>query len=124
MTDGCSEARYGWGSDFPEFRGAAATVIIGQLEQFLKDASGSQVRAWKDYVPKLQHEVEEVLQEDQDASRYWAILEYELPMESRRPDCLLLAKGAVLVLELKLGPRPEGGRGVDHPAAATAGRGV
>jgi len=101
VADDCSTARFGWGSDFPEFRGTAATVIIGQLEQFLKGSSESQVRAWKDYVPKLQSEVEEVLEADQDASRYWAILEYELPMESRRPDCILLAKGAVLVLELK-----------------------
>ena len=101
MTGDYSEARFGWGSDFPEFRGTASNVIIGQLEQFLKDASGSQVRAWQDYVPKLQSEVEEVLREDQEALHYWAILEYELPMESRRPDCILLAKGAVLVLELK-----------------------
>lgn len=101
MTDDCSEARFGWGSDFPEFRGTAAGVIVGQLEQFLRDSSESQIRAWKDYVPKLQSEAGEVLQQDRDAAHYWAILEYELPMESRRPDCIILAKGAVLVLELK-----------------------
>jgi len=101
MADESTEARFGWGSDFPEFRGTAAAVIIGRLEQFLKDSSGSQVRAWEEYVPKLQHEVGEVLDDDRDARRYWAVLEYELPMESRRPDCILLARGAVLVLEVK-----------------------
>lgn len=101
MGNSSDEARFGWGSDFPEFKDTAATVIVSHLGRFLQNVSESQTLAWEDYVPKLQHEVDEVLQADSDASRYWAILEYELPMESRRPDCILLAKGAVLVLELK-----------------------
>ena len=36
-----------------------------------------------------------------EASEYSAILEYELPLEFRRPDVLFLAGGGVLVLELK-----------------------
>ncbi len=35
------------------------------------------------------------------AADYSAILEYELPMERRRPDVIFLASGAVLVLEVK-----------------------
>ena len=35
------------------------------------------------------------------APGYGAILEYRLPLEERRPDVVLLADGAVLVLELK-----------------------
>jgi hypothetical protein len=106
MGNSADEARFGWGSDFPEFKGTPAAVIVSHLGRFLQDVSESQTLAWEDYVPKLQHEVDEVLQEDSDANRYWAILEYELPMESRRPDCILLAKGAVLVLELKGKARP------------------
>ncbi len=101
MKDQKPEARFGWGSNFPDFSDAAPAEIVGKLERFLRDVSESQARAWKDYVPRLQREVDEVIQVDEDASRYWAILEYELPMESRRPDCILLARGAVLVLELK-----------------------
>ncbi len=35
------------------------------------------------------------------ASEFSAILEYVMPMESRRPDCVFLIDGAVVVLELK-----------------------
>lgn len=101
MNDRGAEARYGWGSSFPDFSGASPALIVHELEEFLREVSVSQTRAWKEYVPKLQREVDEVIEADDDAGRYWAILEYELPMESRRPDCILLAGGAVLVLELK-----------------------
>jgi len=49
----------------------------------------------------LQNEVNEILLRDQLAAKYVAILEYELPMDLRRPDVILLIAGAVVVLELK-----------------------
>ena len=98
---GNDEARYGWGSDFPTFRGTPARVIRGRLESFIRDASQGQIRAWDESIPPLQREVEEVLRVNEEAAAYGAILEYELPMESRRPDVILLAKGAVVLLELK-----------------------
>ncbi len=39
--------------------------------------------------------------------QYTAILEYELPIESRRPDVMLLVNGAVVVLELKGKTEPD-----------------
>jgi hypothetical protein len=45
--------------------------------------------------------VREVVQYDGRAREYWAVLESELPMESRRVDVIFLARGAVVVLELK-----------------------
>jgi hypothetical protein len=42
-----------------------------------------------------------VLQRDAGASEYTAILEYSLPMESRRPDVIFLLRPTVMVLELK-----------------------
>jgi hypothetical protein len=94
-------AQYGWGSDFPKFCGTPARLVRGQLEDFVKDFSGSQLRAWDESIPELQDEIREVMHLDQYAKEYWAVLEYELPMESRRIDVLLLARGAVVVLELK-----------------------
>jgi len=76
-------------------------VIRGRLESFIRDASQGQIRAWDESIPPLQREVEEVLRVNEEAAAYGAILEYELPMESRRPDVILLAKGAVVLLELK-----------------------
>ncbi len=65
------------------------------------DASESQVRAWRDSIPALQREGQQLLVHERSAPTYGTILEYELPMESRRPDCVLLVDGAVVVVELK-----------------------
>lgn len=94
-------ARFGWESNFPIFSEAEPRVVRVRLEEFLADVSESQVLAWDDSIPKLQHEVGEVVILDDLAGAYTAILEYELPLESRRPDVVLLVSGAVVVLELK-----------------------
>ncbi len=94
-------ARYGWESDFPGFADASSIDVRKKLKHFISDASPAQERAWSNSIPQLQDEVEEVLIRNQLAKHYSAILEYELPMESRRPDALLLVGGGVLVIELK-----------------------
>jgi len=95
------QARYGWGSNFPTFSRTPARVIRGKLEAFLRDAGEKQIRAWDESIPPLQREVDEVLAVHEEASAYSTILEYELPLESRRPDVVLLARSAVIILELK-----------------------
>lgn len=99
MTE--NRARYGWESDFPEFTSTAPGEIRKRLQSFVSDASPEQIRAWSDSIPPLQREVDEVLVRDSLAHKYSAILEYELPLESRRPDVLLLVGEGVLVIELK-----------------------
>lgn len=94
-------ARYGWESDFPTFRSAPPAHIRERLADFVVDASPEQLRAWSDSIPPLQREVAEVVLRDQLALQYSAILEYELPMESRRTDVLLLVGAGVMVVELK-----------------------
>ena len=79
-------ARYGWESDFPDFADASSIDVRKQLRHFVSDASPEQERAWSSSIPQLQDEIEEVLLRNQLARDYSAILEYELPMESRRPD--------------------------------------
>jgi len=98
MTD---RARTGWESSFSEFREAQPKRIRERLVAFIKDASTEQIRAWDDAIPPLQTEVSEVLVRDELARHYSAILEYELPMESRRPDVILLVGSGVMVIELK-----------------------
>ena len=102
-----ARARYGWQSDFPTFSETETEVVRISLEKFLADVSESQVFAWDESIPKLQHEVGEVVVLDDLAATYTAILEYELPLESRRPDVVLLVSGAVVVLELKGKSEPE-----------------
>jgi hypothetical protein len=101
------QSAHGWSSDFPRFSETPAPYIRQSLLDFLAVASAEQVRAWDESIPPLQLEVSEVLDQDAEARSYTAILEYQLPMESRRPDVILLMGGAVLVLELKSKSRPE-----------------
>lgn len=102
-------SRSGWESDFPAFKSAQPADVRKRLEAFIADASPEQVRAWRDSIPPLQREVEKTLVRDVLAAHYSAILEYELPMESRRPDVVLLVGDGVLVVELK---------GKEHPSQA------
>jgi hypothetical protein len=94
-------ARYGWASSFKDFRGTPPSVVRGSLADFIRDASPEQVRAWDESIPPLQGEVAELIDADERASEFSAILEYELPLEFRRPDVVFLSNGSVYVLELK-----------------------
>ncbi len=94
-------ARYGWASSFQQFREASPVEIRGSLSDFLRTVSAEQVRAWDESIPPLQGEVDELIASDPAASDFSAILEYELPLEFRRPDVIFLSNGSVYVLELK-----------------------
>lgn len=95
------DPRCGWNSKFPRFRSTSPKFIRESLAAYVKDAGPEQVRAWDDSIPPLQNEVGEILQTDTAAPGYFTILEYSLPMESRRTDVIFLAKSSVVVLELK-----------------------
>jgi hypothetical protein len=100
------DPRCGWNSKFPHFRSTSPRFIRESLSAYVKDAGHEQVRAWDISIPPLQHEVAEILQIDTAAPNYSTILEYTLPMESRRTDVIFLAKSSVVVLELKGKLRP------------------
>lgn len=91
----------GWASDLRRFQETPAPYISQSLQAFVRDASLQQVRAWDDSLPRLQREAAELTGRVVEAEGYSAILEYQLPMEARRPDVVLLLGGPVLVLELK-----------------------
>jgi len=94
-------ASRGWDSDFPEFTGASRDAIMTSLQKLVGDASEEQLRAWRESIPPLQSEAEEVLSDNTQAKGYSAVLEYVLPLDARRPDCVFLIEGSVLVLEMK-----------------------
>lgn len=100
------DPRCGWNSKFPQFRSAPPKYIRESLASYVRDAGPEQVRAWDDSIPPLQNEVGEILQTDPASPDYFTILEYSLPMESRRTDVIFLAKGSIVVLELKGKLRP------------------
>lgn len=100
------EAQRGWDSDFVRFASTPSAAIVAKLKRFVDDASLEQVRAWDDSIPRLQNEVDEVRKLREPAGRYTAILEYELPLESRRADAIFLLRESVVVIELKGKSRP------------------
>ena len=96
-----NSANFGWNSDFPTFRDSHSSSIRQSLNDFVTDASPAQIYAWDESIPLLQTEVSELLNKSSLAKKYETILEYELPMESRRTDAIFLTAGGVLVIELK-----------------------
>jgi len=104
--DSVAEARRGWDSDFVRFAATPSNAIVAKLRAFLSGASVEQVRAWDDSIPRLQTEVTQVREVHEEAARYTAILEYELPLESRRADAIFLLRESVVVIELKGKSRP------------------
>ncbi len=97
---------FGWQSAFPEFRAAAPRVVRTSLLDFIQDATKEQIRAWDESIPLLQREAGEVIDAESRGKEFTAILEYRLPLESRRPDCVVLLLGPVVVVELKGKDRP------------------
>ena len=76
-------------------------MIREKLCQYIVNPSPQQVRAWDESIPPLQREAAEIIDLNGEAKDYSAILEYELPMEARRPDVIILANGTIVVLECK-----------------------
>lgn len=101
MTEDTLYDRYGWQSTLGQFSRAESRVVRLQLQRFVSDASTEQVRAWDQAIPWLQRECRELEDRDPTAREYTAILEYQLPRDSRRPDVIVLERGCVAVLELK-----------------------
>jgi len=93
--------RYGWQSDLHTFSGSEPKVVRLHLQNFISDASPEQLRAWDQSIPWLQRECRALTARDSAANEYTAILEYELPRDSRRPDVIVLERGCVAVLEIK-----------------------
>ena len=98
MTAG---ARRGWDSTFPEFGSAPRSKVLSELRREFPESSPQEIESWRRNVPQLQREVSEVVRIQTDALDFTAVMEYELPMESRRADVVLLVGAAVVVLELK-----------------------
>ncbi|MEI7481638.1 MAG: DNA/RNA helicase domain-containing protein [Elusimicrobiota bacterium] len=96
-----SHLRCGWESELGVLVTSDRALVIRSLENFVQDASASQKTAWKDEVKILQSAGGAALAADTNATVYHSILEYQLPLESRRPDVVLLENGNVLVIEFK-----------------------
>ena len=101
MQHSDEQAYRGWNSSFREFQNTSNSVILNSLRRHYPESSESQVTTWRRTVPKLKQEISEVVQIDAGFTSFTAVLEYQLPMESRRADAVLLLNDGVMVIELK-----------------------
>ena len=75
--------------------------MLTALRSSYPESTSSEDRSWTVNIPLLQKEVRQSMQVDQSIRTCTAVLEYQLPMELRRPDAVLLVRGGVVILELK-----------------------
>jgi hypothetical protein len=75
--------RYGWQSDLETFSKSEPRVVRLRLQEFVRDASPEQLRAWDQSVPMLQRECRELTARDASACGARQ-LEYELPRDFQR----------------------------------------
>lgn len=99
--------RYGWQGTVDEFQALSWAALEPPLSShhqacMLAPPSASQVHAWRSSHELLKEQLTAVLRSDQRAAQWHLVLEYELPRErGRRPDVVVLADGAIIVLEFK-----------------------
>lgn len=92
----------GYNGSFKAFLEASASDIVKNLKQFVPDAGKSQARAWLDSIRLLQRSINTLCTQHPHLwNEAFVILEYHVPLESRRIDSLLLVRGSVVVIEFK-----------------------
>ncbi len=92
----------GYSGSFKAFVDDDSSKIIEHLKAFVPDAGESQIRAWRDSIKVLQGNITTLLrQRPLLQEEAYVILEYHVPLESRRIDCIILVQGSVIVIEFK-----------------------
>jgi DUF2075 family protein len=117
-----STESWGWAGTVREFLDITPEKWLASLSRhhgrmFSRPPSHTQTDAWAEEYEVLSAALRVVCVARPDAVRWGVVFEYELPLEGgRRPDVVLLAGGAIAVLEFKSAPRLNRGF-VDQVAA-------
>jgi Uncharacterized conserved protein (DUF2075) len=117
-----STESWGWAGTVREFLDVTPEKWLVSLSKhhgrmFSRPPSHTQTDAWAEEYEVLSGALRVVCVARPDAVRWGVVFEYELPLEGgRRPDVVLLAGGAIAVLEFKSTPRLNRGF-VDQVAA-------
>lgn len=113
---------WGWAGTVREFLDSTPENWLASLSEhhgrmFAGRPAGTQIHAWSEEYEVLAAALRMVCIAKPEATRWGVVFEYELPLEGgRRPDVVLLAGGAIAVLEFKSTPRLNRGF-VDQVAA-------
>jgi DUF2075 family protein len=103
---------WGWAGTVAEFLATpverwSASLAEHHLRLMGCDPAGTQVAAWRDEHAAMTSVLRAAIVADPSAQQWGISFEYELPLEGgRRPDVVVLAGRAVVVLEFKSAGRP------------------
>lgn len=97
-----SSMQAGYSSHFSKFAKDNTSTIIEMLKGYLPDAGENQIRAWFESIEILKDTVKEILRLiPETADKASIILEYTIPLETRRIDVVLLLGDCIFVIEFK-----------------------
>ena len=92
----------GYGRSLDQFLSESNGAIIKTLKSYVSDVSDSQIKAWHDSIKVFKNTAEELkITAPEILSNSSIILEYTIPLESRRVDAILLLNGVVISAEFK-----------------------
>src|SRR3954447_3947510 len=109
MADG-----WGWAGSAQAFPSAPSEVVLRGLQDHHQRllgyrAAGTQIDAWTAEEQAVRDVLRACVAADPGIGERWSVVfEYELPLEGgRRPDVVVLAGGAVAILEFKSAALPQ-----------------
>lgn len=94
-------APHGWSGTFATFARTDSAEVVTALQRFIPDAGPPQVSAWHDSIRLLRRVIMSLIRTAPFAADWSLVLEYQMPMEARRADAIILLSGAVIVVEFK-----------------------
>lgn len=104
-------ASWGWAGTAAAFLAGDATIVEALADHYRRvsaeEPTSSHKNAWRDSVRVTESAMREIAATTPAAQDWHLVFEYELPRErGRRPDLVILAGGAVVVVEFKGYPDP------------------
>lgn len=114
-TTSGARQEYGWAGTVQQFLATSHPAIISALKShewdlFHRPPGTIQIDAWINELSVLSSVFSSLVTTNSAVQQWGVILEYELPQQAgRRPDVVVLAGSAVIVLEFKKKPSPDAG---------------
>ena len=93
--------RHGWSGSLSTFAATEAAEIVAALQRFIPDVGSPQINAWRDSIHLMQTVALALVSSAPVAAGWSSILEYQMLIEARRADAVILMNGAVAILEFK-----------------------
>ena len=91
----------GFNAKFSEFLNISNDVIVANLKEFVVNPGAGQINAWKDSIKVLKSVITKIITDNPKSKDNHVILEYLIPLETRRIDAVFLLNGLILIIEFK-----------------------